>query len=684
MELLNTICTLYNIKTMVISGRLIDENHRGIEALTIVVYSINLGIELGDKYTKSNDTGGFSFNVSPMTLFMKYRIRIYRGAKVLLYESDHFDLAAGDWDAGEIVFHSQFITGWFVRDRISGKSPMLSEGNKIEYHIDNQTSWSSLSNAIKNAQTQVHMQQFYFLVNKTIFDFNGRLTLEQLLTDASIRNVDVKLIIRDVTFAEISITSAHFVSFIKQPLNLKEALTKALRRLQGLSSGTESIFNLGLKFAPQIAPLLGYVLSTLPGVLNSISTGDIVVNYFTSNGNSKLKVKKFSCDFFSPLHAKYTLIDNEIAYFTASPFYNGYFGTQDHLIKDERYGNSNVTIPVHDVSLKLEGNAILFLRDTYIRYWNNDGVNDTFTPPVLRSFTGPDTATVQINKTILKSTFMDMPKGEATIFESYLRAINESTDYIYIENQYLIDERIYSCLKEKIKSSTVQLIAVVNMNMDIPGYNNLQQNRINSFKRELKGKESQFGFFTIWTHQTGTNIHYLINNYVHSKVGIIDDKWATLGSANLDEYSLQNDGGHEINVAIFNGVEANKPLNSLPETLRNKLWNEHLFGRHQISNDIIARPSSSSASSSDWLALWKQKAKEKLDYLKMIDLNVPASRILEWVDKSSATDYLKELGVENFEEDRIQVYDKIQTVYDFKEAQWVENDLCNTIKDFSK
>ena len=34
---------------------------------------------------------------------------------------------------------------------------------------------------------------------------------------------------------------------------------------------------------------------------------------------------------------------------------------------------------------------------------------------------------------------------------------------------------------------------------------------------------------------TGSRV---IRNYVHSKVGIVDNKWATVGSANLDGFSL--------------------------------------------------------------------------------------------------------------------------------------------------
>ena len=54
--------------------------------------------------------------------------------------------------------------------------------------------------------------------------------------------------------------------------------------------------------------------------------------------------------------------------------------------------------------------------------------------------------------------------------------------------------------------------------------------------------------------------------YVHAKIGIVDDAWLTLGSANLNEHSLFNDT--EMNVV------AHDP--ELADRTRRRLWAEHL------------------------------------------------------------------------------------------------------------
>jgi phosphatidylserine/phosphatidylglycerophosphate/cardiolipin synthase-like enzyme len=64
--------------------------------------------------------------------------------------------------------------------------------------------------------------------------------------------------------------------------------------------------------------------------------------------------------------------------------------------------------------------------------------------------------------------------------------------------------------------------------------------------------------------------------YVHAKVGIIDDRWLTLGSANLNAHSFFNDG--EVNVVTFDPA--------LARDTRLRLWAAHLErGIDEIAGD---------------------------------------------------------------------------------------------------
>lgn len=64
--------------------------------------------------------------------------------------------------------------------------------------------------------------------------------------------------------------------------------------------------------------------------------------------------------------------------------------------------------------------------------------------------------------------------------------------------------------------------------------------------------------------------------YIHAKVGIVDDRWLTIGSANLNDHSLFNDS--EVNVVTCD--------EELVRDTRLQLWSEHLeLPRSAIEGD---------------------------------------------------------------------------------------------------
>jgi phosphatidylserine/phosphatidylglycerophosphate/cardiolipin synthase-like enzyme len=64
--------------------------------------------------------------------------------------------------------------------------------------------------------------------------------------------------------------------------------------------------------------------------------------------------------------------------------------------------------------------------------------------------------------------------------------------------------------------------------------------------------------------------------YVHAKIGIVDDRWLTIGSANLNAHSFFNDT--EVNVQVCD--------RALARRTRLRLWSEHLgLPEDQIAGD---------------------------------------------------------------------------------------------------
>jgi phosphatidylserine/phosphatidylglycerophosphate/cardiolipin synthase-like enzyme len=83
--------------------------------------------------------------------------------------------------------------------------------------------------------------------------------------------------------------------------------------------------------------------------------------------------------------------------------------------------------------------------------------------------------------------------------------------------------------------------------------------------------------------------------YVHAKIGIVDDRWLTIGSANLNEHSLFNDS--EVNVVLQD--------EELARATRLRLWREHLE-----RDDVDGDP----ATVID--ELWRPTAEEELERRK--------------------------------------------------------------------
>jgi phosphatidylserine/phosphatidylglycerophosphate/cardiolipin synthase-like enzyme len=81
--------------------------------------------------------------------------------------------------------------------------------------------------------------------------------------------------------------------------------------------------------------------------------------------------------------------------------------------------------------------------------------------------------------------------------------------------------------------------------------------------------------------------------YVHAKIGIVDDRWLTLGSANLNEHSLFNDT--EMNVVTCDP--------GLVRETRLRLWSEHLERPERLVAGNPARVVDE---------LWKPIAEEQL------------------------------------------------------------------------
>jgi phosphatidylserine/phosphatidylglycerophosphate/cardiolipin synthase-like enzyme len=413
-------------------------------------------------------------------------------------------------------------------------------------------------------------------------------------------------------------------------------------------------------------------------LLDDTTSTDEAKRYFEAAGRPNIGIQAFeqSLTNMGVMHARLALVDSHHAICMGASFAQSYVDTHEHLIDAPVRGASD-GLPNHDVGIGITGPAVAHVHETLSLLWENSGAGDLL--PALSHTPGPQTSggdgtcSVQIVRTLTEDRFTDLPKGEKGILEAYLRAFAIARDFIYIENQYFTNNRIADALlSAMINRSTLQVIVVLNIAPDVWFYP-WKQRRLITYIREGIGETPQdpkrFGVFTRWTHEsTGQPGSRMLPIYVHSKVAIVDDTWATVGSANLDGLSLDSclvgDIGNlllpanpfgeqravEVNALLFKDA-LGTTSSEVVDLLRRKLWAEHLDyslaggGPDPEASDLKNRPPTG------WLGRWSGRARAALQQLR----TTPAApltgmaRVLPWppddTTHKTPRDHLDALGI---------------------------------------
>jgi phosphatidylserine/phosphatidylglycerophosphate/cardiolipin synthase-like enzyme len=223
----------------------------------------------------------------------------------------------------------------------------------------------------------------------------------------------------------------------------------------------------------------------------------------------------------------------------------------------------------HDVATRFSGPAVQDVAANFALRWQ------AITGEVIPAGSAPPPAgdvELQVVRTMPDRMYRQYPRGDFRILESYLRGLSSAKRFIYIENQFLWSPEILAVLREKLRNPPtpdfrllVLLPAKANSGADDTRGQlgtlmqaDAGQNRILACTLYARGDERDWPV------------------YIHAKVGIVDDQWMTIGSANLNEHSLFNDT--EMNIVTHAA--------DLIKDTRLRLWSEHLErGRGDVSGD---------------------------------------------------------------------------------------------------
>lgn len=212
----------------------------------------------------------------------------------------------------------------------------------------------------------------------------------------------------------------------------------------------------------------------------------------------------------------------------------------------------------HDTATRLRGPIVADVARHFTQRWG-EVAGEQLPRPVEPAPVGDVEA--QLLRTVPEGTYGFAPKGEFTVLEAYLRALRSAEHLVYLENQFLWSPEVVDVLAEKLARPPHDDFRVLLLLPAKP--NNGADTTRGQLGRLLEADQGSGRLLA-------TTISALDDAgsapvYVHAKVGIVDDRWLTVGSANLNEHSLFNDT--EVNVLVHD--------RELVRETRLRLWSEH-------------------------------------------------------------------------------------------------------------
>ncbi|GAA1848290.1 phospholipase D family protein [Asanoa iriomotensis] len=223
--------------------------------------------------------------------------------------------------------------------------------------------------------------------------------------------------------------------------------------------------------------------------------------------------------------------------------------------------------PWHDVQLKLRGPVVDVLDRTFRERWTDPTSLDVDNPaayvadklkdadltadrlpprPPAAPPAGPHAVQVLRTYPAVRPPYPFAPDGERTVARGYAKAIRRARRLIYLEDQYLWSTDVAKLFAEALTANTdLHLVAVVPRHPDIDGKLALPPNLVG---REMalrlcqSAAHDRVHVFDVENHE-GTPV------YVHAKVCVVDDVWASVGSDNLNRRSWTHDS--ELSCAVL-------------------------------------------------------------------------------------------------------------------------------------
>lgn len=262
-------------------------------------------------------------------------------------------------------------------------------------------------------------------------------------------------------------------------------------------------------------------------------------------------------------HEKVVVIDGVTAFAGGMDVCDERWDSREHLVTDARRLGAGGTHygPFHDVQIMLTGGVVHALEEVFWQSWIQAGGEASERPRDTARSTSwlPELLTVAEERGLpLRAPFVALSRtriedgGRFEIEELLLRAAQSAEAFIYVENQYFTSKAFVRALISRMRDESRSKLDVIVV-LPEGGHSKKEELVLGSRQRLM-----------LWLVQELANAHQhrlrvlkscgvdaegnRVPTYIHSKITIIDERFVTIGSANLMNRSMRID--HELNVSF--------------------------------------------------------------------------------------------------------------------------------------
>lgn len=292
-------------------------------------------------------------------------------------------------------------------------------------------------------------------------------------------------------------------------------------------------------------------------------------------------------------HQKVVVIDDRLAFVGGLDLTRARWDTSEHRPHDPRRvdaGHTEPYRPFHDVQVMLEGEVAAPLGDLVRDRWRRATGKTLMPPPAVQGDVWPAGVAADIENVDVAIARTDPAFGDrAEVREVellYRDAIRAARRHIYIENQFFTANVIAQALEQRLQEPDgPEVVLVVALRTD--GWLSRQTMDVLRDRTVHRLRQAdRYGRLRVYYPDMPGLEPQCIN--VHSKVMVIDNEFARVGSANLNNRSMGFDT--ECDVAFESGGDP--AIAAGVARLRSRLLAEHLGAEPAAVEQAIAREGS--------------------------------------------------------------------------------------------